>query len=365
MKSLGEGLKAAREERGISIEQATHETNISRKFLEALEREEFNEFPAEAYLIGFLRTYSEFLGLDSNKSVQQYRNYKLSEEPTPIEQLVGPPRGTAMRKILPWAALALVLGVGGFFGIPRLITFTANWRAARVAQAELENQVPPAREVRPDSPLWEGEIRPSDTLILEDNGADLRFDVGENNNRLQIDGGSAGSWLVMLGEEIYIPGVGGRPTWRFYLKDYGLPGGGGIVEIQHIGQAAPEDDFIIALDSQPPSGQSERRRETQVILSAASPDQYTLDIEFRDFSLFRYKVDNQDPLEDYYSDGDTLRLNVARAVILWVSNAGGPYMKVRGSEISLGRRGEVAVHQIRWIANDESGAYDLSLVPLY
>lgn len=363
MKSLGEGLRAAREERGVSIEQAAHETNISRKYLEALEREEFNDFPAEAYLIGFLRTYSEFLGLDSDKGVQQYRNYKLSEEPTPIEQLVGPSPRSIVWKILPWAALALVLGIAGFFGIPRLITFGTKVRAAQAATVEA--QAPPARELRPDSPLWEGEIRPSDTLILKDNDTELLFEVGENNDRLRIDGGDRGDWLVMLGEEIYIPGIDGRPTWRLYLKDYGLPSGGGVVEIQHISEAVPEDDFIFAQDSGPPSGQSERRRDIQVILSAASPDRYTLEIEFRDFSLFRYKVDNQDTLEDYYGDGDNLRLDVARTVTLWVSNAGGPNIKVRGSEVSLGRRGEVAVHQIRWIANDESDAYDLSLVPMY
>ena len=55
MKSLGDTLKAAREERGISIDQAIHETNISRNYLEALESEDFAEFPAEAYLVGFLR----------------------------------------------------------------------------------------------------------------------------------------------------------------------------------------------------------------------------------------------------------------------------------------------------------------------
>ena len=126
MKSLGDTLKSAREERGISMDQAIHETNISRNYLEALEKEEFDEFPAEAYLVGFLRNYSDFLGLDSDKVVGQYKNYKLSEEPTPIEQLVGPPKGAALRKVLPWIVLVIILGTAGVLGVPRLINLISN-----------------------------------------------------------------------------------------------------------------------------------------------------------------------------------------------------------------------------------------------
>ena len=121
MKSLGDTLKSAREERGISMDQVIHETNISRNYLEALEDEKFDEFPAETYLVGFLRNYSDFLGLDSDKIVGQYKNYKLSEEPTPIEQLVGPPKGSALRKVLPWVILVIVIAAAGILGVPRII----------------------------------------------------------------------------------------------------------------------------------------------------------------------------------------------------------------------------------------------------
>jgi len=366
MKSLGDTLKSAREERGISMDQVIHETNISRNYLEALEAEAFEEFPAEAYLIGFLRNYADFLGLDADKIVGQYKNYKLSEEPTPIEQLVGPPRGSAIRKVLPWIFLVLILGAGGILGIPRLINVITQARADRLARtAEVEEPLP-SREVRPSLPLWEGEVRPSDTLILEDESGELRIDVKDSNGKLKIDAGSTGSWSLMLGEEIYIPGKDGNPAWRIYLKDLGLPGGGGILEVQQLARVLPEGDTTEELViSAPPSGESERKRDVQVILSAETPDRYTLDIDFRDFCLFRYKVDSQDSREAYYADGDDFRLDVGRKVTLWSSNAGAIYAKIGGNELSFGRRGEVVVYQIRWVLNEETGAYDLSMVPLY
>ena len=183
MKSLGDTLKSAREERGISIDQAIHETNISRNYLEALENEDFDEFPAEAYLIGFLRNYSDFLGLDGDKAVGQYKNYKLSEEPTPIEQLVGPPKGAAIRKIVPWIVLVVVLGTAGILGIPKLITLISNARTERLEKAAEAEVKLPSRDVRPAVPLWEGEVRPCDTLILEGDNAELIIEIGDEAAR--------------------------------------------------------------------------------------------------------------------------------------------------------------------------------------
>ena len=366
MKSLGDTLRSAREERGISMDQVIHETNISRNYLEALENEAFEEFPAEAYLVGFLRNYAEFLGLDADKIVGQFKNYKLSEEPTPIEQLVGPPKGAALKKSLPWIFLVIVLAAAGFFGIPGLINAVSDFRARQEAAEVQGEEEPPSREIHPSLPLWEGEVRPSDTLVLEDDNGELKIDVKNSEGKLEIDGGIAGSWSLMLGEEIYIPGKDGNPAWRLYLKDLGLPGGGGVVEIQQLAKVAVDEDAADeVVISAPPSGESERKRDVQVLLSLKIPERYTLDIDFRDFCLFRYKVDSQDSREAYYADGDDFRLDVGRKVTLWTSNAGAIYAKIGGKELSFGRRGEVAIYQIRWILNEESGLYDLSMVPLY
>ena len=366
MKSLGDTLKTAREERGISMDQVVHETNISRNYLEALENEAFEEFPAEAYLVGFLRNYADFLGLDADKVVGQFKNYKLSEEPTPIEELVGPPKGAAARKILPWILIAVVAAAGGVFGVPRLISAFGEMKAARAQRAEEAAEPLEVREIHPAPPLWEGEIRPKDTLVLDGPDGSLRLEVSGGDGSLAFSDGGEGKWSMLLGEEIYIPGSDGKPAWRMYLKDLGLPGNGGILEIQQLAEVVEEGEYAQEpVVSEPPSGEAERRREPVVILSAEKPDRYTLDIAFRDFCLFRYKVDSQDPLEAYYANGDNFRLDIGRTLTIWASNAGALYAKIGGEELALGSRGEVVVGQIRWVLDQESGAYDLSFVPLY
>jgi cytoskeleton protein RodZ len=62
---IGEALREARETRGISHATAERETHIPRHHLQALEEERFEAFHAPVYVRGFLRSYSQYLGLDS------------------------------------------------------------------------------------------------------------------------------------------------------------------------------------------------------------------------------------------------------------------------------------------------------------
>jgi len=64
MSPLGETLRRARQSKGNTIEDAERVTRIPRKYLEALEQENFSILPAPVYARGFLRSYAGYLGLD-------------------------------------------------------------------------------------------------------------------------------------------------------------------------------------------------------------------------------------------------------------------------------------------------------------
>jgi cytoskeleton protein RodZ len=68
MRTLGIGamLTEAREARGITLDQAERETRIQRRYLVALEQENFAVFPAEVYARGFLRSYAGYLHLNAD-----------------------------------------------------------------------------------------------------------------------------------------------------------------------------------------------------------------------------------------------------------------------------------------------------------
>ncbi len=62
--NIGSALRREREKRGLSLEEAEQETKIRARYLDALERQDYDILPASIYVHGFLKTYATFLGLD-------------------------------------------------------------------------------------------------------------------------------------------------------------------------------------------------------------------------------------------------------------------------------------------------------------
>jgi len=118
MGDLGNLLREARENKGLSLEQAEAATRIRYKFLAALENEDYSALPGAVYVKGFLKTYATYLGLDPKQVVGLYAAMTgLRETPqTPAVPLVAVPMEEA-RSLRPFiiglaaVAAALLLAV--------------------------------------------------------------------------------------------------------------------------------------------------------------------------------------------------------------------------------------------------------------
>lgn len=71
--NIGKRLQQARRSKEITLDQVSEETKIGKKYLEALEKEEYDLFPAKIYVVSFLRSYAHYLGLDAESLVQSYQ----------------------------------------------------------------------------------------------------------------------------------------------------------------------------------------------------------------------------------------------------------------------------------------------------
>ena len=78
MDSYGVLLKEAREAKNLDLDTVARETSIIRKYIEGLEEEDNSAFPGEAYLMGFLRNYSDYLGTDTETVLTLYKNKQLN-----------------------------------------------------------------------------------------------------------------------------------------------------------------------------------------------------------------------------------------------------------------------------------------------
>ena len=71
--TIGQRLREARLRRELDIADAEAYTKIRAKYLRALENDEFGILPDPTLVKTFLRTYSEYLGLDTQLLLEEYR----------------------------------------------------------------------------------------------------------------------------------------------------------------------------------------------------------------------------------------------------------------------------------------------------
>jgi transcriptional regulator with XRE-family HTH domain len=134
MAEIGATLREARMRAKIDINEVETRTKIRAKYLRAIENEEWSLLPGDVYVKSFLRTYADYLGLDSRQLIDDYK--RRYERPTDHEmrqiaplgrerdrrerggrpprapRAPGPPRGPREPRgplIPPWAVIGLVL----------------------------------------------------------------------------------------------------------------------------------------------------------------------------------------------------------------------------------------------------------------
>jgi len=73
MKTVGSILQEARSAQKLSLAQAETATKIRLKFLQAIEADDYSCLPSLSYAKGFVKNYSEYLGLDSSMVLAFFR----------------------------------------------------------------------------------------------------------------------------------------------------------------------------------------------------------------------------------------------------------------------------------------------------
>jgi len=77
MKDIGNFLRERREAKGISLTEVEKDLKIRKKYLQNLEEGNIDIIPGKTYLVGYLRNYGKYLGIDEeniNQIIQTYNN---------------------------------------------------------------------------------------------------------------------------------------------------------------------------------------------------------------------------------------------------------------------------------------------------
>ncbi|NNC38508.1 MAG: helix-turn-helix domain-containing protein [Acidimicrobiales bacterium] len=113
---IGAELKAARQNAGLSYDDINNALHIQPQYLSAIENLKVDDLPSLGYVLGFIRTYANHLGLDPKDAVERYKtdikcpvNLGLRDRPHYVpKRKIRLPRGTfAASAVLSCALVAV------------------------------------------------------------------------------------------------------------------------------------------------------------------------------------------------------------------------------------------------------------------
>lgn len=356
MESYGTILKNKREEKGLELETISRETSITSTYLKALEEENAVVFPGEPYLVGFLKIYAEYLGLDSQKLLQLYHAKTLQESPIPDGLIVRRRPKVLITVIIIISVLVFATGV------TFAVLFMKKKAEEHALLAALQNDFQSKKYELTEKPLAT-RIYKGDQLILGTRSGDVVVTVANTVGDLSLET-PAGIQHIELSEELEVDVDGdSKPELIVYVSDVstGTNDRGAEVRIllKNASNAVAGETKTSEIPSVEELPQNQKRT---VILEDTKAYPFTIRADFRAGCLFRYRLDRKDAVEDYLANGDTVNMTASNGVRLWISNGNTVKLQVIAAtktyDIGVTKAGEVIVQDIRWI-KDTDGKFKL------
>jgi cytoskeletal protein RodZ len=84
--TLGEKLRQAREERGISISEVAEQTRISPHYIDSIENDDYRTLPGGIFNKGFVKSYAKYVGIDEQEALQDYSRLIIQQEGAPSDE---------------------------------------------------------------------------------------------------------------------------------------------------------------------------------------------------------------------------------------------------------------------------------------
>jgi len=125
VEEIGARLKAAREAKGLSLEDVQQALKIRSHYLEAIEAGELGEIPGLVYARGFIRTYARYLGVEITEELAALA--PSAPQTLPAGPLPSPATAEAGRRPTAYAVAAGVIVMAAL-----VLVLTHPWSRATV-----------------------------------------------------------------------------------------------------------------------------------------------------------------------------------------------------------------------------------------
>ncbi len=141
MESIGEKLRQARLQKKLSFEEVYRRTRVHPQVLEALEQDRAHNFLSPIYIKGFLKTYAQYLGLDSERLLQEYLDSQKIEKAPELE-----PEQEKREKVSSQFSPAFILRISLACALGIFLVFYFRYAFKKISTTE--QKPPPVAKLR-------------------------------------------------------------------------------------------------------------------------------------------------------------------------------------------------------------------------
>lgn len=362
MESYGVLLREKRQEKQLDLERIAREISIEKRYLEGLEKEDSSVFPGEAYMMGFLRNYATYLELDCEFVIKLYKNKKIQEAPLPQELYVKQKN----KFLLPAIIVPIVLLVGVIVTVSILLVTRKknNENAELLNSSNKKNQNYELSDKRFEQRLYKGD----QLYIPTQNEGQIILTVKDTLSSFGIDTPS-GVYYVELAEEAELDVDGDTVSDLIvYISDISSTDESRGAEVSILlRKGVAKETSEIELSDIPLVSELKNKHPHKVILEDNRAYPFSINASFRGPCLFRYKVDNEDSVESYFTKNELFTATPRNGIRLWISNNNTVKFTIiadsKSFDLDIGIAGQVFVEDIKWI-KDSDGKYKLVVVEL-
>ena len=115
--SIGQVLRDTRLSQSKNIQEVSQTLKIRQIYLDAIENNDFAQLPGKIYIIGFIKTYAEYLQLDSEEIIRAYKSGDLVETINTdlVFPTIVPEDGMPNKLTLLFGFMIAIAGYGGWY----------------------------------------------------------------------------------------------------------------------------------------------------------------------------------------------------------------------------------------------------------
>lgn len=142
----GDELRQAREALKLSLEEIYRQLHIPIRFVEALETSQFDQLPSSCYVIGFLKTYCQHLGLSCDRFVNSYQVCVNQQNKGFLRRTAGQASAIpSSASVLSWLTVLAILALG-WISYTAVFRPTAEPTQKHVGAYEMAVPAPPSED---------------------------------------------------------------------------------------------------------------------------------------------------------------------------------------------------------------------------